>query len=319
MSAVHFSQNGHAQATGFSWNWRSWFYEKYLDVKYPLNDILHNALWGAFKRLEDLEPLLTSRSFTLWLDPQSHEIPKFIEEFSAKQITQENIERNLVFIPVLLYPNVPPHFIPLMPSQKRLKYLISRVDAIAKKMGIEKEIQIFAANHPHCSTAVIGGIWFKGSLAMNFNIETIEEPDEELDFIIAHELSHFKNNHWFKKGFFNLSVSAADAIAAVTVGIVFIPLIEGTATIASHAISRMHEKEADLCAMYILGTNRGAVKHFEKEIGKNKNIFFQMIASSYEKEALTQDGHLRTDFDHPSLITRLAYAREWIPAHQKMD
>lgn len=310
-----------AQASSSSWS--SWCHEKYLDIKYPLYDVLHAATWGAFERLKAFKSILTTRlttgSFVPCLDPRTSAIPNLIKEFSAKQITRENIENNQVFLPDVLYKGYHPDSIPQTPSRKRLTYIVSRVGSIAKKMNIEKEILVFAVNDTSVPTGAMGGTWFKGlPVVIRFNVKTVNASDAQFDFITAHELFHCKYNHSYKALLFNLAVLTVDAVAAATiVGILLIPFIEGTASMAKHAISKIHEKEADNYAMQILGTNQGAIECFENAIKKNKKIknnplIFASTGTTNIMEKITIDGNIRDDLDHPSQTTRLAYAKQWV-------
>ncbi len=306
-------------------SWKSWTYEKFLEVKYPLKDVLQAATWGVFKRLKQFNPLplLTTRSFDHYLNPQATAIPQIIDKFSAKQITLENIENSQVFLPDVLYKGYNPGNMPSLPSQEKLKYVLSTVDAIAKKMDIQKEVLVFAVNDTSVQTSAIGGTWFKGPIAIRFNVNTVKDADEIIDFITAHELSHCKHNHSYKRLFFDLTILTVDTIAAATIaGVLLIPFIEGAASIAGHAISRVHEKEADIYAMKILGTNKGAIEYLEnciKDNLKTKNCPLMKILAPSSVEQVTDDGSLRSDLDHPSETTRLAYAKQWIPTHKKME
>jgi Zn-dependent protease with chaperone function len=257
---------------------KEWIQEKFLDLKYPLIDLFQAAAWGVFER-----PLFVIKHFFTTIHPEGIIAGAYKNKYSLIQLTKGNIENNLIYSQML--PNGTQ-----APSQERLHYLLTQVHALANKMGIKQEVQVYAGERC-CETGMMGGTFAISASFIQFSAQQINDSNETLDHVIAHELFHINRNHRLKQALFEGAVLVIEILAVLSIaGIVFlsfegavlivnvlaalsivvlIPLIEAVARKISLAIRRSQEKQADIEGMRVLGTNRGAIAAFEQGIAKN--------------------------------------------------
>lgn len=142
---------------------------------------------------------------------------------------------------------------------------------------------------------------------LNLNVGTLDYDQRK--FIIAHEISHLKNNDSIKGTAWNITTSAISCLpwlvnystSSSWSSYIAISSVESWAinTISKFGYSffaRRFEEKADREALNLLGQNKGAVE------------FFSGIDNQIDSKAI--------DFLHPSHETRLQYCQDWKPEKQ---
>ncbi len=293
--------------------------EHLLDFKYRFVDILKSTLFFPAKRLIGLIQFLA----VMYPEPSRR------EQYALKKVTIETIDRDQIYAPG----SVPPGLI--VPSKDRLRHLLQRVDFLAKKMDIQRPFNVYSSSK-QIGTGCGGGTYSRRSPYIQFDLKIINLPDDQLDAVIVHEITHAKENHSLKQ----LVLSATALSVDVMVGI-FFPFftIFGAEFISSmicRSYQRYHEKRCDLAAMRLLGTGRGLSAFFEdiakksvelknttdfdsfvKKLDPRRVAALQLkkkLTPAYMKkvqERITPDGNNRRDFAHPTLTSRAELGRQF--------
>jgi len=317
--------------------------DRFLNVYYPMRKILPmafarsfidlfakkvmNSLFpGAmfFTTIRFVESLYYCRAvFSTGNDEEKTVLlsPETIENGTALQKKKTIPENGKVLITSLddiFYPekNAPP-------TKQRYYYVLARIKKIAKMMGLSNSIQCFM--HPKGSASILTTSTFSLSpVCIYINHRLLKEADSVVDFTIAHELAHLKNNDILGDLLFN------NVVWIVGVGCLMhcpllIFLVEIVASVIENFfLCRKTEKDADFLAMNTLATNRGAINFFGNRIKQNSSIKRIEIPKTWKnphlvkwlekmKDSLTPEGNLREDLKHPPLTERLAYARAFVP------
>ena len=207
-----------------------------------------------------------------------------------------------------------------------------RVNEIAKKLGLEKEVRAIIADDSSAQ-----GITFTNSIPFIYldkALLTVAASKDELDFVIAHELSHIEHNDSIRgpvTAF--LGAAAASGILYMTGGvssygafdsILSSLIMRGTALITESIATRFFEREADLNFLSkTTFTKKEKVKILEGGVSlfkkfREKNLALRkevdersarntlLAHTMLSKLVVSQDGDNRLDFSHPGLSSRIA-------------
>lgn len=286
--------------------------EKIRDVAFFIFHLINETIKNTFFRLFSAAAI-TYAAFS----PHSF-LSAFKGEYHVQQLTPENISKDQVFcepLPTAM----------TTPSKEKLTYVLNRVESIAKQMGIKQKIEVYTS-HKICPTAVLGGASSLTPVLMFLDVEMINSAEDEIDFVIGHELSHVKHNDIF--------INAALSNIALMINFLFlnfypwgIVLNEAVFSIANCFICRKIEQIADVTSMQTLHSSYGAKKVWTKFIRKMLSIkqakpediknFVdprllpkltpRKIARMQQK--ITPEGNNRLDFEHPPFTQRLLTAK----------
>lgn len=281
--------------------------EWFRDIVYPIQKIFKESLLNPFNR-----PLLISIGFRALTDPQ----------FSAQTSDMIRITRKAIACDEV-YDNNEKIGKEHLPSAWRLFCVLNRVEELAKKMGITKPIELYLGSEAKSN----GSTFLSAPARICISTKDILSDDDELEFVLCHELAHIKHNDTPKMVAFNTIALLIELIALPIFPLIFL-VIEPTIKWSDYYLfSRGCEQRADLAAIRVLQSNQGAVKHFKRLINENLSYkkmatelldahakrqtelspMIQGIAHTLNDET-TPDGNNRMDFNHPSLTSRLATA-----------
>jgi len=162
--------------------------------------------------------------------------------------------------------------------------------------------------------------WVK--LAKEHNLEDAK------DFVLGHELAHIKHKHTLTSPLFELAchilVGAVSAGAAAAICILFpeVPIIIlsviaaialsramlAVVTKISQAVSRVHEKQADMTSAKKIGKEESGMEFFQVI----RNLQLRM-RKRYDRirTKISPEGNNRLDHDHPPLTDRIHYLSEY--------
>ncbi len=302
---------------------KNYWYELFLDVKHPFIRTAKDVLFSPLKRpLSTLVFLLVSLNPAIALRPLN-------SKYQLRKVSIKNIDRSNI------YHNLPAGV--TIPSDERLKHLLARVDALAKKMGITKPLKIYTSNE-QIPTGCVGGITSKPSYIL-FDLNEINLPDDQLDFVICHELNHLKENHMFKAFLFSSAVLVIDALAIVFLTPLAFLGVEAVASFTDRLFHQYHEQDCDNQAMKVLGTGKGVKDFFEGVVKRTVDLKYTSDFDAFVKKLdrrrvrkltkknklnpdymhkfqsrTTPEGNNRRDFAHPLLTRRADAGRQFLPA-----
>lgn len=300
----------------------NYWHEQFLDVKYPLIKSAKDVLFSPIKR-----PLSVLAQLAISINP-TIAFNALNSKYQLRRISLDLIERNAV------YNNVPAGV--TIPSNERLKYLLTRIDALAKKMGVTKPLEIYTSNE-QIATGCVGGITAKPAYIL-VDLQMMHLPDDQLDAVICHELTHLKDHHTFKGFLFSATVLVIDALAMIFLSPLAFLGVEAVASFTDRLFHQYLEQSCDNQAMQILGTGKGIGDFFESTAKKAKDLkgitdfdaFVKKIDprrvrklkrkgtlnidKMHEAQArITPTGNNRKDFHHPLLTSRAETGRQFLP------
>lgn len=231
-----------------------------------------------------------------------------------------------------------------------MERVCERVDEIAKKMGITQEIMIYASEKQrHTPVSIHGSKISQTAIQICFNARSLNLSEDAIDFVIAHEFSHIANyDHMIVSVILSATILAIDTMAFFYFSIFAIPFIECLGTYLQTIILRSREKNADLHAMTVLGSNEGAIewfddaiahclekrkkteddfKHNPEEYFNNAPDFFSRVIRKlfyyYSHDVIacgiSPEGDNRKDLTHPPLLKRKEQAMEFYPKSDMND
>lgn len=298
--------------------------ERLLDFKYRIVDILKSAV------LFPKERVIRLIGFLAVMYPQ----PSKREKNALKKVTVETIDRDQIYAPG----SVPCGL--NVPSKDRLKHLLQRVDFLAKKMDIQRPFNVYTSSK-QIGTGCGGGTYSRRSPYIQFDLKIINLPDDQLDAVIVHEITHAKENHSFKYLILSATALSVDIVVGIFFPFFTILGAEVVSSMLCRSYQRYHEKRCDLAAMRLLGTGRGISAFFENAAKKNVELknttdfdsivkkldprhvaYLQLknkLTPAYMKkvqERITPDGNNRRDFAHPTLTSRAELGRRFSAVSQ---
>jgi Zn-dependent protease with chaperone function len=252
-----------------------------------LKDAFTNSIFGVFNRIITLP-----KRFYYCLNPA-----KRVEDFQSRfELTHARVDSENDPL-CYLDGNVPP--------KENLHYIIDRVDELAKRMAIHKKIRIF----PSREGAGALGTFFSKEVVVYINKEIACRPREEIDFALAHELTHVSHNHFLIESLLKTSILASEVLGTIFLSPLIIPVIEFFASPLENFGHRIRETDADQTALKILNTNRGAISYFSNRMNYFKSLKGGLWCPPEKKGYISSSGDNRLDILHPSFSKRLANAQ----------
>ncbi len=225
-------------------------------------------------------------------------------------------------------------------SKEKLLRVLEKVKEIAKALHINQEIQIYSSEAIQPTTA-LGTRCSQTAIPIFINLATLKLSDEEIEFALAHELSHIAHNDYLHLLVLSTVILAIEVIAAIIFTPFLIPLIASIESIFEKYLLIRNEKAADLSAMTILKSNCGAVKLFDGLIAEHlkfrkndeehfihnrekyfnsKSCFLNVLRRCFSwisKDTLVSkvnvEGENRFDVHHPTLAQRKQDALNFVP------
>jgi Zn-dependent protease with chaperone function len=191
--------------------------------------------------------------------------------------------------------------------------LINRTNTLAKLMGIHQNIRIF----PTADAPQGLGSTFSKEVVIFVTKELPHRPQEEIDFVLARELTHVLHNHFVKETGIKACILAADILVGTLISPLAIPFCEFIASPLENFANRRKEMDADQGAMDALNTSAGAVSFFSERMDYFKAL--KAITPSCPKEQKKREyyisacGDNRLDIVHPPFSERLANAQSFQP------
>jgi Zn-dependent protease with chaperone function len=219
-------------------------------------------------------------------------------------------------------------------SPEKRNQIESKVQDLAQKLGINKPITIMEKKCSSIAEAQ-GVAWFSGRAGIIIDPGVANAiPEEQLEFLIAHELSHIKNND-------NVSFGVVPGIVTILTHLaikvlfpslkafiipspveIFVPATiqlprRNLASIIADLVSvtfsiffyRWREKSADKLGFSICSDagQKAAPQFFD--LIKRGNIWHRNSeeASLFTKMFITEDGENMIDIGHPWLKDRIKY------------
>lgn len=188
-----------------------------------------------------------------------------------------------------------------------LSKVLTQVNTIKNRMKIAKEVVVVVDNEPGNDGACLGSVHSLTPIVIVINIGALLLPKEELDFLIAHELSHAVHKDGLKTCFKSACILATEVAASYFFTPWAIPLIEIASAPLCWWSCRQAEQAADLRALQILETSEGAVAIMQRAIDSN----LETARTRNMHDRISPEGNDRHRIFHPPLTQRLRYCQEW--------
>lgn len=220
----------------------------------------------------------------------------------------------------------------LLSSIKR-KHIESKIQELASKLGINKPIELIEKNGLVGGAQAQGISLFSGRAGMVIDPDLVNDmPEEQLEFVIAHELSHIKANDYL------IWLGGAPSIVGVITTLAmsrlfpssathFPPIVMATFMVSSPAalvglsasinafviFSRWREECADKLGFSVCSgaAQKAAPQFFEKirtfQIEHRNDKEGSCLSRVWRKFLITESGETRFEVLHPSLKNRIKY------------
>lgn len=136
---------------------------------------------------------------------------------------------------------------------EKLQYILNRTDELAKKMDIKKKIDVYIT--PNKMNLGSGGCSMTCSerLPLQLHVREALYSNEQLDFLIAHELADISNDHRFYESLYEIAVT----VGIIAIGFFYsfwaIPILEGLFSALKIILHRKMEKRSDDTAIAHVG------------------------------------------------------------------
>ena len=218
-------------------------------------------------------------------------------------------------------------------AQKRDE-LESKIKELAGKLSINKPVELIEIKGCLTLAQAQGGVLLPGKIGIAIDPEVVNETSsDELEFILAHELSHIKANDimWMgiTSGIAGLIATLAMSVLFPSSAAYFPKIILCTLMVSSPAsvvgvlvsliaftiLSRWREECADKLALSVCSdaAKKAASSPFEKirldNIDQRNHPSGSTFSRLLIKLLITKDGNNRSDILHPSLTYRISYLR----------
>lgn len=210
--------------------------------------------------------------------------------------------------------------------QQKILHALNMTQRLAKQMGIGP-VRILRGKQSQGFADAVSDIHHR-FIKLNFDVFTLSE--EEIEFLIAHELAHLEHRDIAKRIVFSWVILGLQLIAfrylnvkrAFGAGM----LIWAIGEKVGRTMILHQEKMADERAMQVLNSNVGMVKYMHRDLKmhyKAKHMSkedyqkiqpdgdFEKIKKSQYK--ITPQGNYRYDYTHPPMTERLAHALSFQP------
>lgn len=213
-------------------------------------------------------------------------------------------------------------------SEATRKELEEKIKHLTDKMGIKKEIVLMELDGSLTSAEAMGCCLLPGKAGIGIYPGFIEISEGEQEFILAHELSHIKNNDMLSSPIFSGFVHV---ISTVAIGILFpstiVPFSSWLGYMGSYSpavasgcfisivamivFNRWREERADIAGFAACSDQgkKGALSVFQKKCGKNLTLRNDLFAPWYmillKSLLISPKGDDRLDLLHPLLSSRI--------------
>lgn len=210
----------------------------------------------------------------------------------------------------------------------------SKIAQLSSLLKINKTVELFEKQSFFLIAQAQGINLLCGRAAVAINPNKCNDmPDNQIEFILAHELSHIKANDalWLST-ILTITVLASDILSPFNFLTYGVPLLlcSIATTILSITVfivtaaffSKWIEKRADLSAISICSDKAKAESvSFFQQIKKNHILYrneqnINHILKAWRRLVITEEGDYRLDIFHPSINTRIAYLNQAIHSTQ---
>lgn len=199
--------------------------------------------------------------------------------------------------------------------QDRKRLVLDIFEKLAQQYSLDR-VSLYTTDKGSEIQGYSGGSSFSDSFVA-INSVHLQTSSDIVEFVLAHELAHIRNDHFAKASALKASILVLESILVTgscfaTPWLAFptLFLIEAIAAPIENFVCRSQEKVADLDAMRILKSNRQAITFFKQVIARNKFIY--SWAKKEGKETYcSPEGNLRSDLTHPKVTERLRYAQNF--------
>lgn len=220
----------------------------------------------------------------------------------------------------------------LLSTEKR-NQIESKAQELAQKLGISKHIELIEKKGLMTGAQAQGIAFFSGRAGIAIDPYMADEMSEaELEFLIAHELSHIKANDIVWMGAIPGIVGVITTLAmtilfpstVVFSSTVATPILTSPAALVGLSVSlvafaffsRWREECADKLGFSVCSkaAQKAAPQFFEKirtvQIEYRNNEEGSCFSKLWRKFLITEAGDFRFDVLHPSLKTRIKYLQQ---------
>lgn len=215
-------------------------------------------------------------------------------------------------------------------ASERKVWLDSNVEEIKKKMGVQKKIEIIRVQEFSGCAQAMGGNFFGVRAGIIIDPAVFDADyffkipedymgltDDQQRFILAHEISHIKNNDVLKISF---AAAIASVISAIALSLLFAPISVPVLTVITIAsliigmatflfVSQKCELKADREAFNIIENKQEIIDNFQlilqDQIEYRNSDEGNLIAKLYRKIIISPSGENRLDIAHPSIKRRI--------------
>lgn len=219
-------------------------------------------------------------------------------------------------------------------SEAQRGRLESKVQELAQKLEINKPIEIMEKNDLTGGAQAQGVALFSGRVGIAIDPDVVREiPEEQLEFLMAHELSHIKANDAIRLGVVSGIIGAITTLAmsrlfpssaahfspAVMISLMISSPAAAVGSVVSMIFfsfySRCREECADKLGVSICSdaAQKAAPELFEKgralQLEYRNNEGCSSLVKLWRRFLITEDGEFRFDLFHPSLKNRIKYLR----------
>lgn len=209
----------------------------------------------------------------------------------------------------------------LLPQAKR-RSIESKIQELAKELGISKTIELIEKRNLATGAQAQGIGSFSSRIGIVIDPDLANAlPEAELEFVLAHELSHIKANDNLWIGVFPSIAGVITTLAMSTlfpslaadfsISIVSLSAVPGIAvsTIALFSLSKWREECADKLGFSACSCNakKAAPAFFDRiRVGQARLRDNDVL----KRFLFTEDGESRLDVLHPPLASRVQYLRD---------
>lgn len=219
----------------------------------------------------------------------------------------------------------------LLSATKR-GFIESKVQELASKLGINKPIELIEKKGLMGGAQAQGIAFFSSRAGIAIDPDLADSmPEAELEFLIAHELSHIKANDLIWMGAVSSIVGVITTLAMSNLfpssAAYFSPIVVATSMISSLAalvgvsvsviasalFSKWREECADKLGFSVCSdaAQKAAPQFFENirtsQIEYRNDEKGSCLSKLWRKFLITEAGDVRFDVLHPSLKTRIKY------------
>jgi Zn-dependent protease with chaperone function len=217
-------------------------------------------------------------------------------------------------------------------SVAKRTHLESKIHELAQKLGINKPLELIEKKGLMGGGQAQGVAFFSCRAGIAINPDDVNEiSEEELEFLIAHELSHIKANDliWMGAvyGIVSVTSTLAMSILVPSSAAYFSPMVMATFTISSPAaavglsvsfiafvfFSKWREECADKLGFSICSgaAQKAAPQYFDairkSQIEHRNDNEGSYLSKLWRRCLITEEGEFRLDVFHPSLKNRIKY------------